>query len=82
MLAGSMPYPMRAEANFLPDFSRTPTSPSEVNPEIPEELSQITVSACAAAASERPATARDLANDLDGILRGVVLDFRLKYPED
>jgi DNA-binding response OmpR family regulator len=82
MLTGTMPYPMRAEANFLPDFSRTPTLPSDLNPEIPIELSQIALHTCSASAAERPASARELANDLEDVLRGVVLDFRLKYPED
>ncbi len=82
MLTGSMPFPMRAEANFLPDFARTPTSPCDFNPEVPEELAQLAVACCSATPAERPATARDLASDLEDILRGVVLDFRLKYPED
>lgn len=82
MLTGTMPYPMRAEANFLPDFSRTPTSPSEVNSEIPVELSQITLAACSSSPAERQVSARELATDLEAVLRGVVLDFRLKYPED
>ena len=82
MLTGTMPYPMRAEANFLPDFSRTPTTPEQFNAEVPDELSQICLAACAATAAERPVSARELATELEGILGGVVLDFRLKYPEE
>jgi CheY-like chemotaxis protein/predicted Ser/Thr protein kinase len=82
MLTGAAPYPVRAEANFLPDFSRLPTPPTVLNPELPAELSDVTLSAVAAAPGDRPATARALATDLEAVMRGVALDFRLKYRED
>ena len=82
MLTGAAPYPVRAEANFLPDFSRVPTAPAALYPELPVELSDVTLAAVAASPADRPATARALAIDLETMLRGVALDFRLKYRED
>ncbi len=64
VLTGTLPYRMIKECDFLPDFSRSPASPSLFRPEFPAALSEVALKAVALRPEERYASARELAKAL------------------
>jgi Tol biopolymer transport system component len=65
LLTGQRPYPSKTRAELLQQITTLePRPPREIDNTVPEELARICVRALARQASDRYATAKDLADDL------------------
>jgi serine/threonine protein kinase len=75
MLTGNLPYATgSALAQAVKHVNELPPSPKEVNPELPEALDTLTMKLLAKNPQDRYPSAAALANDLERISSGLLLD--------
>ncbi len=82
MLTNRLPYRMKAEAGFSPDFGTPPEPPSRANREIPAPLDEAVLRALSVEPGARFPSARAFADAFDKLLSHAKVDFRLKYEEE